>query len=146
MGQESLGAFFGIDQSTVSNYLKLADKYDDELYVVTPDNLTKYIATIKSEEEFKEIVPGRDGGEITIDGSLVETTRPEDEDEQKRQYSGKGKMFAINTAMMINRQNYIIGISDSREGSCHDLTVLTQGLPDFWQMDRSHDKWKAHTI
>ena len=41
--------FFGIDQSTVSNYLKLryiADKYDDELYVVTPDNLTKYIATI----------------------------------------------------------------------------------------------------
>ena len=23
MGQESLGAFFGIDQSTVSNYLKL---------------------------------------------------------------------------------------------------------------------------
>ena len=73
MGQESLGAFFGIDQSTVSNYLKLADKYDDELYVVTPDNLTKYIATIKSEEEFKEIVPGRDGGEITIDGSLVET-------------------------------------------------------------------------
>ena len=41
MGQESLGAFFGIDQSTVSNYLKLADKYDDELYVVTPDNLTK---------------------------------------------------------------------------------------------------------
>ena len=131
MGQESLGAFFGIDQSTVSNYLKLADKYDDELYVVTPDNLTKYIATIKSEEEFKEIVPGRDGGEITIDGSLVETTRPEDEDEQKRQYSGKGKMFAINTAMMINRQNYIIGISDSREGSCHDLTVLTQGLPDF---------------
>ena len=36
------------------------------------------IATIKSEEEFPEIVPGRDGGEITIDGSLVETTRPED--------------------------------------------------------------------
>ena len=131
MGQESLGAFFGIDQSTVSNYLKLADKYDDELYIVTPDNITKYIATIKSEEEFKEIVPGRDGGEITIDGTFVETTRPEDKDKQKKQYSGKGKMFATNTAMMINKQNYIIGISDSREGSCHDLTVLTQGLPDF---------------
>ena len=37
---------------------------------MTPDNLTKYIDTIKSEEEFKEIVPGRDGGEITIDGHL----------------------------------------------------------------------------
>ncbi len=30
-GQESLGVVFGIDQSTVSNYLKLANKYDDEL-------------------------------------------------------------------------------------------------------------------
>ena len=60
MGQESLGAFFGInDQSTVSNYLKLADKYDDELYLVTPDNLTKYIATIKSEEEFKADCTGQ---------------------------------------------------------------------------------------
>ena len=130
-GQESLGTFFGIDQSTVSNYLKLASKYDDELYTVTPYNMTKYISTIKSKEEFKEIVPGRDGGEITIDGTLVETTRPEDKEEQNKQYSGKGKMFAINTAMMINKQNYILAISDSREGSCHDLTVLNQGLPDF---------------
>ena len=130
-GQESLGTFFGIDQSTVSNYLKLANKYDDELYAVTPRNMTKYISTIKSKEEFKEIVPGRDGGEITIDGTLVETTRPEDKEEQKKQYSGKGKMFAINTAMMINKQNYILAISDSREGSCHDLTVLNQGLPEF---------------
>ncbi len=130
-GQESLGVVFGIDQSTVSNYLKLATKYDDELYAVTPHNMTKYISTIKSKEEFKEIVPGRDGGEITIDGTLVETTRPEDKEEQKKQYSGKGKMFAINTAMMINKQNYILAISDSREGSCHDLTVLNQGLPDF---------------
>ncbi len=130
-GQESLGVVFGIDQSTVSNYLKLANKYDDELYTVTPYNMTKYISTIKSKEEFKEIVPGRDGGEITIDGTLVETTRPEDKEEQKKQYSGKGKMFAINTAMMINKQNYILAISDSREGSCHDLTVLNQGLPEF---------------
>ena len=100
-GQESLGVVFGIDQSTVSNYLKLANKYDDELYTVTPYNMTKYISTIKSKEEFKEIVPGRDGGEITIDGTLVETTRPEDKEEQKKQYSGKGKMFAIE--FMINR-------------------------------------------
>ena len=54
-GQESLGTFFGIDQSTVSHYLKLANKYDDELYAVTPYNMTKYISTIKSKEEFKEI-------------------------------------------------------------------------------------------
>ncbi len=40
-------------------------------------------------------------------------------------------MFAISTAMMINKQNYILAISDSREESCHDLTVLIQGLPEF---------------
>ena len=59
---------------------------------------------------------------FTIDGSLVEmyyATRPEDEDEQKRHIvlcTRRHQMFAINTAMMINRsQNYIIwSISDSK--------------------------------
>ncbi len=32
---------------------------------------------------------------------------------------------------MINKYRHIIGISDSREGSCHDLKVLTEGMPDF---------------
>ncbi len=47
-GQESLGAFFGIDQSAVSHYLKLANKYDNELYTVTPHNMTKYSDVRKS--------------------------------------------------------------------------------------------------
>ena len=34
--QEALGAFFGIEQSTVSQYLKFDMKHNDELYVVTP--------------------------------------------------------------------------------------------------------------
>ena len=58
-----------------------------------------------NDDELYVFLPGRDGGEIT-------SRDHEDEDEQKRQYSGKGKK-----AMMINRQNYIIGISDSREGN-----------------------------
>ena len=57
MGQESLGAFFGIDQSTVSNYLKLADKYDDELYVVTPDNLTKEFMINRPEKQDQKNLP-----------------------------------------------------------------------------------------
>lgn len=128
--QEELGVFFGINQSTVSRYLALANKYADLLYP-TPNDLTGYIRTTKSRAEFKEIVPGPDGGEITIDGTLVETTRPVDGDEQKKQYSGKAKMFAISTGIFVNKYNYIIGITDSREGSCHDINVLTRGLPDF---------------
>ena len=130
LGQRELGAFFGIDQSNVSRYLGFALKYDDKLYP-TPDNITNYISNIRSREEFKEIVPGRDGGELTVDGTLVERRRPEDNAERKIQYSGKKKRFAISTAMLINKKNYIVGISDSREGSCHDLSVLTQGLPNF---------------
>ena len=129
--QDALAAFFGIDQSTVSRYLQLGNTYNDKLYTVTPDNMTRYISTIKSTEELREILPGKDGGEITIDGTLVQTTRPEDKDERKKQYSGKKKMFAISTTALINKDNYIIGTSDSREGSCHDGIVLTEGMPDF---------------
>ena len=56
---------------------------------------------------------------------------PRQLDHVHKQYSGKGKMFAINTAMMINKQKHIITTSNSREGSCYDLTVLNQGLPEF---------------
>ena len=129
--QAALGAFFGIDQGTVSRYLKFANLHNDELYIVTPNNITDYIATLKSKKKFKEIVPGKDGGELTVDGTLVAKARPADKDERKKQYSGKKKTFAISTAMLINKDRYIVGISDSREGSCHDLKVLTEGLPDF---------------
>ncbi len=132
MGKELLCIFFGVEQSMIYDYIKLANKYDNELYTVTPHNMTKYISMIKSEEEFKEILPGRDGGEITIDGTLVKTIRPDDEDEQiDTLYSGNDKMPIIRTAMILNRQKHIIAISDSQEVSYRDLTGPIQGLPEF---------------
>ncbi len=132
MNKELLWIFFGPEQSMIYDYIKLANKYDNELYTVTPHNMTKYISMIKSEEEFKEILPGRDGGEITIDGTIVKTIRPDDEDEQRDTlYSGNDKMPIIRTAMILNRQKYIIAISDSQEVRYDDPTWQTQGLPNF---------------
>ena len=129
--QEELGVFFGIEQSTVSQYLEFDMEYNDELYIVTPANISQYISTIKSEEELEEILPGKNDDKITIDGIIVETERPEDKDEQIKQHSDKKKEFAISATILLNKNRYIVGIVDSRGGNCHGLTVLTQRLPDF---------------
>ncbi len=50
--QHALGAFFGIDQSTVSRYLQLAISYDDKIYPI-PNNITDYTATVKTEKELR---------------------------------------------------------------------------------------------
>ena len=35
----------------------------------------------------------RDGGDITVDGTIVEIEHPADKDERKKHYSGKKKMW-----------------------------------------------------
>ena len=40
-------------------------------------------------------------------------------------------MFAISTTAIINKKGYVVGITDSREGSCHDMTIFRENIPDF---------------
>ncbi len=58
--------------------------HDDDVLLVTSHNITKLIESTKTIEELKEILPGRQGGEIIPDGTLVETTRPQNSTERKK--------------------------------------------------------------
>ena len=140
MPQFVLGEMFRIDQTTVSRYLKFVATHDDDTLLVTPHNITKLIKSTDTIEELKDVLPGRQGGEVIADGTLVETTRPQNSSEQKKQYSGKGKMFAISTTALINKHGYVVGITDSREGSCHDIRIFRENMPDFgtW-LDKMQD-------
>ncbi len=125
----TFGLFLGIGYDTVCKYLQLAISYDDKIYP-TPNNITKHIATVKTEKELKEIMPGRDRGEFTLDGILIETIHPQTNTEHKKQYE-KNEGFIINTAVMINKHRYIIGISDSQEARYHDPEVMAKGMIEF---------------
>lgn len=130
MPQLMLGEMFRIDQTTVSCCLKFAVTHDDYTLLVTPHNITKLIKSARTIEELRDTARAQ-GSEIIPDGTLVETTRPEDNAERKKQYSGKGKMFTISTTALTNKKGYVVGIIDSREGICYDVTVFRENMPDF---------------
>ena len=90
-----LGTMFGIDQTTVSRYLQFGAKYDDDVLVVTPRNITKLISKSKTTKELKEILPDRQGGEIIPDGTLVKTTRPQNSTEQKSNTPARARCLPL---------------------------------------------------
>ena len=61
--QGVLQAIFGIDQTSVCRYLKEMDKILAKV-LPTANNISKGIASCKTKEEFKKIVPGDDGGDV----------------------------------------------------------------------------------
>ncbi len=49
-------------------------------------------------------------------------------------------MFAISTTALTNKHGYVVGITQFREGSCHDITVFGENMPDFGKwLDRMQD-------
>ena len=66
--QGVLQAVFGIDQTSVCRYLKVMNRILAKV-LPTANNISKAIASCKTKEEFKRIVPGDDGGDAIIDGT-----------------------------------------------------------------------------
>ena len=127
--QKMLGLLFAIDQSTVSDYLKMGDDIFDKVLKPTPYNIQELIANVKTLKELKELLPGRGAGQITIDGIEIRARRPQDNAIRKERYSGKKKTFTIGTITVVNKPNYIVGISESCEGSHHDMNICANNMP-----------------
>ena len=66
--QETLAAFFGIDQIMISRYLPVMDRMLEET-LSTAAKISEEIASAKTQEDLKKIVPGFGGGDIHIDGT-----------------------------------------------------------------------------
>ena len=73
--QGTLQAIFGIDQTSVCRYLKVMDRILASV-LPTAKNVSKEIAACKTKEEFKRIVPGPGGGDVTADGTHCPVQRP----------------------------------------------------------------------
>ena len=62
--QGTLQAIFGVDQTSVCRYLKVMDRILASV-LPTAKNISKEIAACETKEEFKRIVPGPGGGDVT---------------------------------------------------------------------------------
>ena len=128
--QGVLQAIFGIDQTSVCRYIKVMNKILAEV-LPTANNISKGIASCKTKEEFKKIVPGNDGGDVIMDGTHCPVQRPSEKTVRRMRYSGKKKRFTNNTNVCINTEGVIIGISKSAVGSTNDITLLKESPMPF---------------
>ena len=131
--QGVLQAIFGIDQTSVCRYLKEMDKILAKV-LPTAINISKGIASCKTKEEFKKIVPG---GDAILDGTHCPVQRPSEKTVRRMRYSGKKKRFTNNTNVCINTEGVIIGISKSAVGSTNDITLLKESPMPFGKWTES---------
>ena len=108
--QGTLQAIFGVDQTSVCRYLKVMDRILASV-LPTARNISKEIAACETKEEFKRIVPGPGGGDVTADGTHCPVQRPSEKTIRRMIYSGKKKCFTYNTNVYTNADGVVIGIS-----------------------------------
>lgn len=120
--QSMLASIFGIDQAAVSRYQKLADKVMAR-FLPTPYRFMQVIRSIKDLDAFTKLFPDNKLFTMLIDGTLVRFQRPQDKDRRKKMYSGKKKTYSANTLLLTDPNGLILAISDTVEGSTHDLSL-----------------------
>ncbi len=124
--QELLAAILKINQSNIYRYIQFTKQGLIKI-LPTADTVAKAISQIKSASDFKEIVPGRAGGEIKTDGTHVRVQRPEKN--QEAMYSGKQKTYTYNVQITSNKKRLIIHISGVYEGKRHDYGIFKNDIP-----------------
>ena len=128
--QGTLQALFGVDQSSVCRYLQVMDQILAEV-LPTAKKISEDIVECETDEEFKEIVPGPDGGDVFVDGTHCPVQRPSEKTVRRMRFSGKKKRFTNNTNIYTNADGVIIGISRSSVGSTGDITLLREDPMPF---------------
>ena len=73
--QGALAAFFGVDQASVSRYIKTMDLMLN-MVLPTAKNILKYIASVETKGEFKKIMPRPDGDTAMVDGTHCPVYKP----------------------------------------------------------------------
>ena len=141
--QGTLQAIFGVDQTSVCRYLKVMDRILASV-LPTAKNVSKEIAACKTKEEFKRMVPGPGGGDVTADGTHCPVQRPSEKTIRRMIYSGKKKRFTYNTNVYTNADGVVIGISRSSVGSTGDITLLREDPMPFGKWAESMAR-RQHT-
>ena len=132
MTQDELSVYFGIDQSTVSRYLRIARdvlKYNS----LNPASISRMIRGARTTRDVQKWIPG---GMLYCDGTNVEVPRPVNEKRRRASYSCKRKNFSITFLVVANDDGLVIGLSAARPGSVHDMRVVREGFPDWGRWSR----------
>ncbi len=133
----TLGDLFGINQSTVSRYLILADRILAET-LPTPKKIMNLIKEIGTAKEFARLFPDDTGESVVIfDGTHVRFARPLKAELRDSMISYKKKYPSGNTVIMTSADGLILGASKTYNGRVHDIAItrdFLEGMGQFGKM------------
>ena len=136
LAQGTLQAIFGVDQTGVCRYLKVMGRILASV-LPTAKNVSKEMAACKTKEEFKRMVPGPGGGDVTADGTHCPVRRPSEKTVRRMTYPGKKERFTYNTNVYSNAGGAVIGMSRSSVGPTGDITLLREDPMPFGRWTES---------
>ena len=124
--QVDLGAWLGIHQSTVSRVVA----YIDSILVRVLPTADVIRLRIKHAglAKLDQFMPDN---ELMADGTEIPIERPQDDEVQKRYYSGKKKRHTVKSTIVTNRDGLIIYAGPPHEGRTHDMEMLRLDDPDL---------------
>jgi len=130
---EVLGFIFDLHKSNVCRNLKpILEVLSKHLEIEWPDKAER--AKKKMNEfmqEFPEVA-------MIVDATEQPTYRPQDQDEQKRYYSGKKKRHTLKTQIVVLPDGTIADFSDTVKGSQHDKSLYdASGIGDRLDEDEA---------
>lgn len=132
--QEFLGILIGLDQANVS---RLLSKMRSSIEKAADPELRTYLAKAKAEyealstqqrindwETFLKKYP--DLKEVATDATEQQCHRSQDNEKQKKHYSGKKKLHTLKTQISTSASGRILDVTDTFPGSVHDKSVIDQ--------------------
>jgi len=123
---EILGFFFGLDGSNVTRLLnKILPIFEEAI----DPRLKNYLQQAKKDStkisdpsEFFKKYPGLKT--LRVDATEQRRYRPEDKEKRKNVYSGKKKIFANKTQIIVDDKLRILDVSKNYHGSIHDKKIF----------------------
>ena len=122
-----VGLVFGVGQATVSRDIANLEPVVRRC-VPLPEKLHLAANKAKTIEDLEEIIPGL---AVLIDASEQPIYRPQDDQTQKKYYSGKAKRHTMKTQYTTTYDGLIVHKSTSVEGSRHDFALFKQDNAAF---------------
>jgi hypothetical protein len=125
--QELLGFLVGLDQGPISRLLSkmlplIEEAADPELKTFLENAKKTTHQKIRTLEEYFAAYP--ELRDVATDAMEQKCFRSQDNETQKKHYSGKSKQHTIKTQISVGVHGQILDVTQSYPGSVHDKTVI----------------------
>ncbi len=124
LNMDTLGFFFGVHKSAISRNSRRVLKVlrqlgEDTLWWSEPPGKYQGRTLAEALQDFPDLLTVLDVMETPVE-------RPQDPAQQKLHFSGKKKAHTRKTGVLVNEHGRLRGITLSRPGRSHDLTVFRE--------------------